>query len=387
MKKQQTESTLDPKSLVTPYAFEIAPSVLYQPLASPLKRALAITVDGLLVAALAENAGWLFVLMVAITVIVHKRSQSLGSIVKWALYAFMLAGMVYALIGDGWNNRNDISDTSQVGTHINVDSAEPETLQTVAELANYLPEVISTSSCQNYICAQQRLDSLKDALNHSSLSSAEQARIIEELINELPLSANQKESLKLKFVSTENIQAQSSVTDANIEQPVEEESIIASNDESDASTTNKVDWEALEDDSHFEEDQNSQSSPLAWLVGLLNDMGLGFGWAAFYFTVFTAWFDGQTLGKKLLGISVIQLDGSKITLWAAFGRYGGYAAGFTTGLLGFMQVFWDANRQAIQDKISATVVVDLRKPEIEAPIIQLNMNALNASVDAKSQQK
>ncbi|MEZ9821081.1 RDD family protein [Shewanella sp. 10N.286.45.A1] len=387
MKKQQTESTLDPKSLVTPYAFEIAPSVLYQPLASPLKRALAITVDGLLVAALAENAGWLFVLMVAITVIVHKRSQSLGSIVKWALYAFMLAGMVYALIGDGWNNRNDISDTSQVGTHINVDSAEPETLQTVAELANYLPEVISTSSCQNYLCAQQRLDSLKDALNHSSLSSAEQARIIEELINELPLTANQKESLKLKFVSTENIQAQSSVTDANIEQPVEEESIIASNDESDASTTNKVDWEALEDDSHFEEDQNSQSSPLAWLVGLLNDMGLGFGWAAFYFTVFTAWFDGQTLGKKLLGISVIQLDGSKITLWAAFGRYGGYAAGFTTGLLGFMQVFWDANRQAIQDKISATVVVDLRKPEIEAPIIQLNMNALNASVDAKSQQK
>lgn len=387
MKKQQTESTLDPKSLVTPYAFEIAPSVLYQPLASPLKRALAITVDGLLVAALAENAGWIFVLMVAITVVVHKRSQSLGSIVKWALYAFMLAGMVYALIGDGWNNRNDISDTNQVGTHINVDSAEPETLQTVAELANYLPEVISTSSCQNYLCAQQRLDSLKDALNHSSLSSAEQVRIIEELINELPLNANQKESLKLKFVPTENIQAQSSVTDANIEQPVEEESIVASNDESDASTTNKVDWEALEDGSHFEEDQNSQSSPLAWLVGLLNDMGLGFGWAAFYFTVFTAWFDGQTLGKKLLGISVIQLDGSKITLWAAFGRYGGYAAGFTTGLLGFMQVFWDANRQAIQDKISATVVVDLCKPEIEAPIIQLNMNALNASVDAKIEQK
>ncbi len=387
MKKQQTESTLDPKSLVTPYAFEIAPSVLYQPLASPLKRALAITVDGLLVAALAENAGWIFVLMVAITVVIHKRSQSLGSIVKWALYAFMLAGMVYALLGDGWNNQNDISETNQVGTHISADSAEPETLQTVAELANYLPEVISTSSCQDYLCAQKRLGSLKGALNHSSLSNAEQARMIEGLINELPLTANQKESLKLKFVATENIQAQSSVTDANIEQPVEEESIVASNEESDTSNTNKVDWEALEDDPRFEADQSSPSSPLAWLIGLLNDMGLGFGWAAFYFTVFTAWFDGQTLGKKLLGISVIQLDGSKITLWAAFGRYGGYAAGFTTGLLGFMQVFWDANRQAIQDKISATVVIDLRKPEIEAPIIQLNRNALNASVAAEIEQK
>ena len=387
MRKQQTESTLDPKSLVTPYAFEIAPNVLYHPLASPLKRALAITVDGLLVAALAENAGWIFVLMVAITVVVHKRSKALGSIVKWALYAFMLAGMVYALLGDGWNNRNDILDSNQVGTYINADSAEPEALQTVAELANYLPEVISTSSCQNYLCAQKRLNSLKDALNHSSLSNAEQARIIEELINELPLTAKQKESLKLKFVPTENIQAQSSVTDASIEQPVEEESIVVSNEESDASTTNKVDWEALEDDSHFEKEQNPKSSPLAWLIGFLNDMGLGFGWAAFYFTVFTAWFDGQTLGKKLLGISVIQLDGSKITLWAAFGRYGGYAAGFTTGLLGFMQIFWDANRQAIQDKISATVVIDLRKPEIEAPKLQLNMNALNASIDAKIEEK
>jgi len=60
-----------------------------------------------------------------------------------------------------------------------------------------------------------------------------------------------------------------------------------------------------------------------------------------------------------LGIRVIQLDGAKISLWAVFGRYGGYAAGFKTGLLGFMQIFWDANRQWIQDKISSTVVIDL----------------------------
>ena len=33
------------------------------------------------------------------------------------------------------------------------------------------------------------------------------------------------------------------------------------------------------------------------------------------------------------------------------------AAGFATGLLGFAQVFWDANRQAIHDRISGTVVI------------------------------
>ncbi|MCL1094908.1 RDD family protein [Shewanella kaireitica] len=379
MRKQQTESTLDPKSLVTPYAFEIAPNVLYQPLASPLKRALAITVDGLLVAALAENAGWIFVLMVALTVLVHKRSKSVGSIVKWALYAFMLAGMVYALLGNDWNTKDDISGTSQVESQLSADKADPETIQTIAELANYLPEVISTSSCQDYSCAQKRLASLKDALNHSSLSSAEQTRMLEELIDELPLTVKQKKDLKIEYTAVET-----AVADEGIKQMVEAETDAVSHN---ASSTNKVDWEELQDDSYFEEEANPQSSPLAWLIGFLNDMGLGFGWAAFYFTVFTAWFDGQTLGKKLLGISVIQLDGSKITLWAAFGRYGGYAAGFTTGLLGFLQIFWDANRQAIQDKISATVVIDLRKPEIEAPIIQLNMNALNASVDAKIEEK
>lgn len=81
----------------------------------------------------------------------------------------------------------------------------------------------------------------------------------------------------------------------------------------------------------------------------------------FYFTVFTAWFDGQTLGKKLFRIRVVQLDGTGLSLWDAFGRYGGYGAGFATGLLVFLQIYGDANRQAIQDKISATVVIDLHK--------------------------
>ena len=35
-----------------------------------------------------------------------------------------------------------------------------------------------------------------------------------------------------------------------------------------------------------------------------------------------------------------------------------------TGLLGFIQIYWDANRQAIHDKISATVVIDIRKARL-----------------------
>jgi uncharacterized RDD family membrane protein YckC len=101
----------------------------------------------------------------------------------------------------------------------------------------------------------------------------------------------------------------------------------------------------------------SGSTVLRWLRGLANDLGLGFGWAGLYFTAFTVLCKGRTPGKRALRVRVMRLDGEPLGWWAGFGRFGGYAAGFATGLLGFLQVFWDRNRQAIHDKIAETVVV------------------------------
>jgi len=95
----------------------------------------------------------------------------------------------------------------------------------------------------------------------------------------------------------------------------------------------------------------------AWLRTVVDELGFGFGWASLYMTVVLSWWKGQTVGKKLMGIRVLRLDGEPITWWTAFERAGGYAAGFATGLLGFAQVWWDANRQAIHDRIVGTVVV------------------------------
>jgi len=113
----------------------------------------------------------------------------------------------------------------------------------------------------------------------------------------------------------------------------------------------------------FDEEKNNQKpeySIIELIKGIIKDLGLGFGWATFYFTVLTSFSGGQTLGKKLLGIKVLQLDGTSLTLWDSFGRYGGYGAGLATGLLGFIQIYWDPNRQAIHDKIASTVVIDLK---------------------------
>jgi hypothetical protein len=93
----------------------------------------------------------------------------------------------------------------------------------------------------------------------------------------------------------------------------------------------------------------------------IDEVGLGLGWAIAYFTLLPVWWNGQTLGKRLLGLRAVELTGKPMTALRAFKRYGGYAAGMATGGFGFAQVLWDANRQAIQDKTAHTVVIDLRR--------------------------
>ncbi|HEV2131582.1 MAG TPA: RDD family protein, partial [Longimicrobiaceae bacterium] len=98
---------------------------------------------------------------------------------------------------------------------------------------------------------------------------------------------------------------------------------------------------------------------LSFLRVAADELGLGFGWIGLYFTAFTTLWRGQTPGKRLLGIRVLRLDGKPIGWWASFERFGGYAASILTGLRGFAQMLWDRNRQALHDKISETVVVQL----------------------------
>lgn len=111
------------------------------------------------------------------------------------------------------------------------------------------------------------------------------------------------------------------------------------------------------------EDEMASYSLIEYVKAFMSDMGLGFGWAALYFSVFISWFNGQTIGKMLFRIKVVKIDAKALTFWESFERYGGYSAGLATGLMGFLQITWDPNRQAIHDKISETVVIDLRKPD------------------------
>jgi len=96
------------------------------------------------------------------------------------------------------------------------------------------------------------------------------------------------------------------------------------------------------------------------LMEFLYDIGAGLGWGIVYFSLLPAWWGGQTVGKKLFGLRVVELTGKPMTVMRNLKRYGGYAAGLATGGLGFLQIVWDPNRQGLHDKAAHTAVVDLR---------------------------
>lgn len=93
------------------------------------------------------------------------------------------------------------------------------------------------------------------------------------------------------------------------------------------------------------------------LIGMLDELGLGLGWSGLYFTFFLGFWRGRTPGKRILRVRVVRLDGRPLGYWVSFERFGGYAASLFTGLEGFARILWDRNRQTLEDKLAATVVI------------------------------
>ncbi|MEL4282381.1 MULTISPECIES: RDD family protein [Shewanella] len=420
MKQQQTDLGKDPRTMVTPKAFTIAESVLYTPLATPFKRALAMLIDGLFITILAEQMDWLFVLLVVGIIYIEKRSRQFGRLLKWGLYAAMLGLMLFSSAGNLWNFH-------QSGKTSREKVSAPQDINAVVKA---IPGLVSLGLCENTDCAREQIRALQQTLETQTLenvsiegmSAAERRDMVLDTLASSELSEADKALLRDEIMvgslwpevkvfevtldSTKGL-AKNSAKDSSTLSPSSKpnqssdgklDAVPVSEPQTDGLANAQIDNRAAMDNVPLvsntdlnpadqtegrnsetaDEEESDTRSVLAWIKGFMSDMGLGFGWAAFYFTVFTAKFDGQTLGKKLLGIRVIQLDGAKISLWGAFGRYGGYAAGFTTGLLGFMQIFWDANRQGIQDKISSTVVIDLAQMHKKQQLEQQQAQAEHA---------
>jgi len=85
-----------------------------------------------------------------------------------------------------------------------------------------------------------------------------------------------------------------------------------------------------------------------------------------YFSLFEGSGSGQTVGKRLIGIRVVDFEtGEPITYGRAFARN---AVRFVSGLvllLGYLWMLWDSDGQTWHDKIASTTVVPVASYPVE----------------------
>ena len=94
---------------------------------------------------------------------------------------------------------------------------------------------------------------------------------------------------------------------------------------------------------------NSTLSPLSFLVGGV--------FVVLYFGLMNYYYQGKTVGKKICGIRVVKLNGKRISFRGSIERATGYTASAALFFYGFLQFFWDPNRQTTHDKITETIVI------------------------------
>ena len=344
------------KKVLTPFAFNIDENLFGIPLAVPWRRGLALFIDFILIAILSGAPGELLAIVVAITFykIGSKKSRKTGKSkgFKRAAFRLVAAFIIFVvlvdtlptLFDDTVSDKNVATDISSVGWADGI---------ALGALSTGAYQQISNSSCKENSCWQSELAPFVEQLPELSQNDKTAKTIIETLVatidEEHKISKTSEKELEQYFLN----QYLALKVNINTEDLLKE----APASESKAQII-------LGEETKLKDDKDSAVyKGVEWMKGLIEDLGLGFGWAAFYFTVLTSIWHGQTPGKKIFKIRVIQLDGSRLSMWDSFGRYGGYGAGVATGLLGFLQIYWDPNRQAIHDKISATIVIDVTKFE------------------------
>lgn len=343
-------SDAETREIVTPYAFKVADELLGQPLASPSRRLFAQVIDLFIVALLSTANAFILAFLVALTFfkagnnLADRPRRSRTRRLLRFTGALLLFSVIY-LAATAYNG----------GEQYNTEHADTGGL--VTPFLGGI-NVAAWSVCEEDACKQEVASGFGEAMADNHASPEQVQQVFDVLVSRSNAKQVDEAILREFYLGTYN---------RTIEQQKTDERTATNNGVSiDASTTARAEPRASVGESDvitFGDTSPSSSgfSLIDIVKGVIADLGLGFGWAALYYSVFTAWWRGSTPGKRLLGIRVLKLDGSTLTLWESFGRYGGYGAGLATGLLGFAQVFWDPNRQSIQDKIAETLV--LRKSE------------------------
>ena len=342
----------DPRQIITPFAFAVHPSLLGLPLATPKRHLAAFLID-LVIASVLTGLGNVF-LALGVTIIffwiaIRTRGKNIFHNMLRYIMATSLSIFVFAIalgIIEGMDPNDN--DTTKLDEAIIANSENIDWLSFGQQMAAI-----------DYTNEEAMEDGIMEVVTDLGLvdtSNSEYTSFLEEMPTDL---SNQLQVLiaaiqRSDTVHTDSLRAALALILAKPE--------LA---ELEHETDRLVEWnDNLKEENEELTDQIDHPSFYKTIKNWFSFMGLSLGWIGIYFITTIAFFRGQTLGKRFLKIRVIRLNNKPIGLFFAFERFGGYAAGLATGLLGFFQIFWDANRQAIHDKIAGTVVIDLRDSKI-----------------------
>jgi uncharacterized RDD family membrane protein YckC len=324
--RTQGDPDFDPRDVVTPHAFEVDDALLGTPLAAPWQRLVSFLIDLGIAGVIANVAGALVGLPVAYVFYrVATRTpldawwKRLGRRLGAGLGAILLFALSIALVENAqeWGAPGP-------GLRAVVPGVEPAPEQTTAPPDTAAPPVSGPDVREDRPPSAGRLPDER-----------------------APQAAAARLRRYAAAVAARDSAALDSLTPA-VQSLVAEERLAALKAQVAALTRENA-----------ERLREQVGEPSLWRMAraTANDLGITVGWVGLYFTLFLAWWGGQTPGKSLLGLRVVRLSGEPITLWYAFERFGGYAAGLATGLFGFAQLIWDPNRQAIHDRVARTVVI------------------------------
>jgi hypothetical protein len=342
------------RQIVTPYAFFVSDELLGTPLAGPFRRGFGLTIDLIFISMLSQMSSLVLATVAAWTFFragnrLKTKKRFNGVRIALRLGVAVLLFIVAMGIVDAINEEDLIDDIKSVSSTNNNDDDSIDGMEVLALTGAYLLETktmkgkVANKECEPaYDCLLDLGEKLIDDIAELGLDKETINGFLEGYLASVSEMLSDEQLLALTDHLQQFVESKDISSSQNEEEIGEQNSIVANSAEPNPESTSFIDW----------------------MENLAEELGLGLGWAAFYFSIFTAWWKGQTPGKKLLGMKVIKLDNKPLNLWESFGRYGGYAAGLATGLMGFLQVFWDPNRQAIQDKISETLVIYTRKPKV-----------------------
>lgn len=93
------------------------------------------------------------------------------------------------------------------------------------------------------------------------------------------------------------------------------------------------------------------------IIFALNLNWYSIAWTVLYFGLATYLGKGKSPGKWMLGIRVVSLVHSKLSLWHSVERALGYGASLLEFGFGFFQYFIHPNKRTLHDRIDETIVV------------------------------